>query len=80
MTDEASPLASPAARADRRDCLRCGAEAIPLGVQQLQVGRPGGGMLAGLIGQGEGLLDVEVLVCDTCRHIERRAADSWYRD
>ena len=79
MTDEA-PLARPEAHAARRDCLRCGAEAVPVGVQQLQVGRPGGGMLSSLIGQGEGLIDVELLVCDNCRHIEFRAPDSWYRD
>ena len=80
MSYEDAPLAGPEARADGGHCRRCGSVTVPFGFQTLEVGRPGGGFLASLAGHGEGIIDVELLVCDTCRRIELRAPDSWYRE
>ena len=59
------------------DCLRCGAPLSPMGIESFRVGGSSGGwkLLFGELAElGEGMLDLEVFACPTCRKIELRAA------
>ncbi|HYM84722.1 MAG TPA: hypothetical protein VEY67_11275 [Candidatus Dormibacteraeota bacterium] len=69
MTSEREPVAP-------GDCLRCGAPLQSMGTRELRVGGTTGGWKL-LFGEwaelGEGLIDLEFLVCPRCRKVELRA-------
>jgi hypothetical protein len=56
-------------------CLRCGEELEPIGIEQFRVGGTSGDwkMIFGELAElGEGMLDLEVFACPTCRKVELR--------
>jgi hypothetical protein len=56
-------------------CLRCGADLFELGAEKFRVGGTSGGwkMLFGEWAElGEDMLELELLGCKECRHIELR--------
>jgi hypothetical protein len=60
---------------DAMKCLRCGGELQSMGVEKFRVGGTTGGikLLIGEWGElGEKMLPLEILVCDTCRHVDLR--------
>jgi hypothetical protein len=57
------------------ECLRCGTELSPVGIEKFRVGGTSGGwqlLFGGLAEVGEGTLDIEVFACPDCRKIELR--------
>ena len=89
MSDEAT---GPSARPDATDtvapgrpavppgdCIRCGNPIASIGLERFRVGGTGGGwkLLFGELAEvGEGMIDLEVFVCATCRHVELRLGDN----
>lgn len=76
MMDERT--ADPGSALDPRSCLRCGSMLHSMGVERLRVGGTSGGWKL-LFGEwaelGEGMIDLEFLVCDRCRHVELRVPE-----
>ena len=68
---------APAPR-DPNQCLRCNGQLKSLGVEHFRVGGVSGGwgMVFGEMAEvGEGLLDFEVLACQSCRKVELRVPE-----
>jgi len=66
---------TPAGRPRPDECLRCGSQIHPMGVEQFRVGGTSGGWKL-VIGEwaelGEGMLKLEVLASPVCGHVELR--------
>lgn len=62
----------------QEECLRCQGPLISAGVAQFRTGGTSGGWKL-LFGEwaelGEGMLPMEVLVCESCRNVELRVAE-----
>jgi hypothetical protein len=57
------------------ECLRCGTELSPVGMEKFRVGGTSGGwqmVFGGLAEIGEGTMDFEVFACPACRKVEFR--------
>lgn len=62
-------------RSDANACLRCGSPIESLGTEQFRVGGTSGGwkLLFGELAElGEEMLELEVLACRACGHVELR--------
>ena len=71
MTDE-RPIPPPSA------CTRCGGQLESEGVHRVRTGGTSGGwklLFDGKTELGEGMIDLEMLVCARCRHVELRLPD-----
>jgi hypothetical protein len=74
MNDEPVPFR----RVPDGHCVRCGSPTESLGVERFRTGGTTGGWKL-LFGEwaelGEDMLDLEVLACRTCRHVELRVPE-----
>jgi hypothetical protein len=76
VTTERDDVTIERAAVDPSACLRCGGTLQSMGVRQIRVGGTSGGWKL-LFGEwaelGEGMIDLEFLVCEACRQVELRA-------
>lgn len=60
-------------------CLRCGAELVSIGVDSFRLGGTTGGwklVFGELAELGEGLMKMEIRVCNTCRGVDLRIPET----
>ena len=68
-------VTTPGSGPNADSCLRCGNQIESLGIEQFRVGGTSGGwklLLGELAELGEGMLELEVLACRACGHVEFR--------
>ena len=74
-TESAASPIPPTRNLPPTDCLRCGNPVASTGIERFRVGGTSGGwklMFGEFAELGEDMIDLELLVCRVCRHVEFR--------